>query len=156
MDMQSNVEKCEKSGLKRLLGRRIMVVDDCPDSRMITSCRLKAEGASVEVVGSGEAAVDLGAREGFDAIIMDLELPGIDGFETVSLLRHRGYAAPIVALTAHTDRRVECLHAGFDEFATKSVSGRELIETMGRLCSWKNVLIAPSPLSKREDSQEPH
>lgn len=90
-----------------LKDRLVLVADDSPDNQDLLEFVLTKAGARVEIVGNGEDAVRralVAVREGnpFDVILMDVQMPLLDGFAATAQLRAEGYAGPIVALTAHT------------------------------------------------------
>ncbi|HTO06857.1 MAG TPA: response regulator [Myxococcota bacterium] len=123
------------------LRAHVLVVDDGPDNLRLISHVLGRAGADVVTASEGRAALACVAeaeRTGrpFDVVLMDMQMPELDGYAATAELRRRGFARPIVALTAHAvpGTRESCLAAGCDDFATKPVDRRELIERIRRLC----------------------
>jgi DNA-binding response OmpR family regulator len=107
---------------------RILVVEDEPGIALGLEDDLKMEGYDVETVGDGVAAT-LRAREtAFDLILLDVMLPGKDGFEVCRELRHAGLRTPILMLTAKTQEaeKVMGLELGADDYVTKPFGTREL------------------------------
>ena len=106
-------------------GLRILLVEDNPVNQQATSLLLSQRGHNVHTVGSGEEAVSVMAGQEFDLVLMDLEMPGIDGIEATAQIRQQeedsGRRTPIIAMTAHamdTDRG-RCLAAGMDDYISK-------------------------------------
>ncbi len=118
---------------------RVLLAEDGPDNQRLISFLLTKAGAEVTVADNGLFAHDLAlvARdEGnpFDVILMDMQMPVMDGYEATRSLRKADYSGPIVALTAHamsTDRD-RCLDAGCDDYMTKPVDRKELISLVDR------------------------
>jgi two-component system OmpR family response regulator len=114
---------------------RVLIVED--DVRMAAALRrgLRAEGLVADVATRGEDALWMAGSTEFDAVILDLMLPGIDGFETCRRLREDGVWAPIIMLTARDaiEDRVEGLDRGADDYLVKPFSLAELLARLRAL-----------------------
>lgn len=107
---------------------RILVAEDEPGIAMALQDDLSLEGYAVELVADGLSAVRRAREERFDAIILDVMLPGKDGFEVCRELRRSGVDTPILMLTARAQEaeKVLGLEAGADDYVTKPFGPREL------------------------------
>ncbi len=122
-----------------LAGVRVLLAEDGLDNREILSAYVRGAGAAVETQEDGQCAVTAALAAGtagrpFSVILMDMQMPELDGYGATSELRRQGYAGPIVALTAHAmaDDRAKCLAAGCDDYLTKPVDRRQLVATIAR------------------------
>ncbi len=123
-----------------LTGVRMLLAEDGPDNQRLIGFVLRKAGATVEIVGDGQAAVDaaLAARQDgrpFDLILMDIQLPVLDGFAATRALRAANVATPILALTAHAMEgdRSACLSAGCNDYASKPIDRSSLLDLCSRL-----------------------
>jgi CheY-like chemotaxis protein len=116
---------------------RVLMVEDGPDNQRVIRHVLETAGYSVTAADNGQiglelalAAVDEGSP--FRVILMDVQMPVLDGYEATRRLRAAGYTGPIIALTAHAlpSERQRCLEAGCDAFATKPIERLHLLETI--------------------------
>jgi CheY-like chemotaxis protein len=122
-----------------LAGVRILLADDARDNRKIVSWHLHRAGADVDLAANGRIAVEMALKawesgKGYAAVLMDMQMPEMDGFAATRLLRERRFDRPIIALTAHamTGDRDQCLAAGCDDYATKPIDPHELVLTLAR------------------------
>jgi phosphate regulon transcriptional regulator PhoB len=113
------------------LGKNILIVDDEPDITALVSYNLKKDGFRVASASDGEEALEKIRKGGFDLVILDLMLPGIQGVELCRAVRNDPKTAgtPIIMLTAKADEtdRVVGLESGADDYLTKPFSARELV-----------------------------
>jgi len=122
------------SSERRVDGMRVLLVEDASDIQMLISQFLKKNGATVDIAKDGVEGIKK-AREGrYDLILMDIQMPFLNGYEVASQLHHQGFRTPIVALTAHAMRGVKekCLEAGCDDYLTKPINAPALLELMCR------------------------
>jgi CheY-like chemotaxis protein len=118
----------------QLTDARILLAEDGPDNQRLISFHLKKAGAAVVVADNGRIAVDKAlaawhAGQPFDMILMDIQMPELDGYAATAQLRAAGYCGPILALTAHamSDDRDKCLRAGCDDHISKPVERQQLL-----------------------------
>lgn len=116
-----------------LLGLRILVVEDALDLQLLLSQILGFQGAEVSLASHGaEALALIDSSQRFNCIIMDLQMPVLDGYETTQRLRAAGNSTPILAITAHAlaGEKERCLALGFTDFMSKPVDFMRLISLL--------------------------
>lgn len=114
---------------------RILVVEDNPRNQRVVQRLLERHGYRVTVADNGREAVDAVREESFDLIIMDIQMPVLDGISATGILRDEGYDVPILALTAYAsdDDRRRCDEVGMDGFVAKPFEQRELLDAVAGL-----------------------
>jgi CheY-like chemotaxis protein len=124
----------ERLPAEPLRNRRILVVDDLKSMCDLLSWYIREAAGSPEAVTNGRAAVQAveraAASNPFDAIILDVQMPAMDGYEVVRTLRAKGVQIPVIALTAGAmaGDRERCLQAGFDDYLSKPIDRRKLVQ----------------------------
>ena len=121
-----------------MLGERVLIVEDNEKNMKLVRDVLQATGYSTLEATTGEDAVELALSQAPALVLMDVQLPGIDGVEALERLRQneRTASIPVLALTAQamSGDRERFLEAGFDGYLAKPVDVRELIETVREHC----------------------
>lgn len=119
--------------MSRLNGLEILVVEDVIDNQDLFRLFLEAAGAHVEIAKNGAEAVAK-APEGYDLILMDIQMPILDGLSATRELRSKGITTPIIALTAHAmPEEVAKSHAaGCVDHVSKPVSSSKLVEAISK------------------------
>lgn len=117
-----------------LKDKNILVVDDAPDNRILIEKMLTKRKAKVEQASNGAEGMEKALAGKFDLILMDVQMPVMDGYTAVAQLRQKGYAGPIVAITAHamTGERGKCLAAGYSEYLTKPIQTAEFFKILAQ------------------------
>jgi len=112
-----------------------LVVEDEVKMAALIRRGLSEQGLTVDVAGAGEEAIGMARASNYDAIVLDVMLPGIDGFETCRRLREAGVAAPVLMLTAResVEDRVAGLDSGADDYLMKPFAFKELVARLRAL-----------------------
>jgi two-component system, sensor histidine kinase and response regulator len=120
-----------------LKGLHMLVAEDNPTNQQVAQAILEGAGIVVTIVGNGDEAVEAVRNHSFDAVLMDIQMPKMNGYEATRQIRAlpRGNTVPIVAMTAHAMKGDEekCLEAGMDGYISKPVNQDRLFHTLWRL-----------------------
>ena len=131
-EAQKTKAQTEKQSLKN---KKILVVDDSPDNQTVIGFFLGAAGAQVDYADNGAEGVEKAMSGNYNVVLMDIQMPELDGYEATKQLRSLGFKTPIVALTAHAlkEERERCLSVGCTDHFTKPVDRTKLISLVNRL-----------------------
>jgi len=135
VQIRKPVPKTESAASKPLNDVRVLLVEDSTDNQLLVQYILSKNGAKVEIANNGLEAVEKATKQDHDVVLMDIQMPKMDGYQATSKLLSQGYKKPIIALTAHAmiEDRLKTQAAGFSGHLTKPLNNRELIETIAQL-----------------------
>jgi CheY-like chemotaxis protein len=136
-----------------LAGKRVLLAEDSRSQQRFVASQLEKAGVVVVVATNGQEALDLASREPFDAILLDMQMPEVDGYEAARGLRLQGYRGPVVALTAgaHGDDERRCLDAGCDGYLAKPVEPAVLLGLLLRQLAAPPFAVPLPPVRSYDD-----
>lgn len=119
-------------GVAALTGLSVLVVEDSPDNQELLRILLEREGAIFSLARNGREGIEKAQGGGYDIVLMDVQMPVMDGHTAVARLRELGMRTPVVALTAHAMKEEydRAMASGFTDYLTKPVDRKALIETV--------------------------
>lgn len=131
---EANRDKNTHEALVSLQNKKILVVEDTKENQWLLQFYLTKSGAKVEVANNGEEGVQQALNEDFDLILMDMQMPVMDGYAATEILREKGYKKPIIALTgfAMIGDREKTLQSGCTDYLSKPVEKQKLLEFIAR------------------------
>ncbi|MCG3194692.1 MAG: Sensor histidine kinase RcsC [Thermoanaerobaculia bacterium] len=139
VDVVAPEPRLDTPSARDLDGRRVLLVEDNPINREVAREILRTAGISVVEAASGYEAVEAAGRDRFAAVLMDIQMPRMDGYEATRRIRllARNQDVPIIAMTAHalSGYREKCLAAGMNDYVTKPVSPEGLLRTLAKWVS---------------------
>ncbi len=122
----------EKPKNKELSGLRILLAEDSVDNQVLIDHYLRSTGAQLTTALNGHEATQKTLHQKFDVVLMDIQMPVMDGFKALSQLRAQGFKNPVVAVTAHAmkEEQVRAFEAGFDYYLTKPLNKKILLSVL--------------------------
>ncbi len=139
---------------------KILLAEDTKDMNRVVTAALEHQGYHVDSVFNGKEALEAAMNSGYDAMVMDIMMPEMDGIEVLKILREKKIITPILLLTAKTgiDDRVDGLDAGADDYLTKPFSMKELLARVRamtrRRIQYENKLVTYGDISLNGDNFE--
>jgi CheY-like chemotaxis protein len=129
-----------------LAGVRVLLVEDGDVNRRLIAAMLTEAGARVDTAENGRAGIERALAGRFDTILMDMQMPVLDGYEAARQLRANGITAPIIALTANAmaGDRDKCLEAGCNDYVSKPIDRASLLTAVSRHVGKPSETLAPS------------
>jgi CheY-like chemotaxis protein len=127
---------------------RLLLVEDNPVNRLVATRLIEKQNHSVTIAANGQEALEIIEKEKFDCVLMDVQMPVLDGFEATAAIRKKectsGGHLPIIAMTAHAmaGDLERCLAAGMDGYITKPIKGKDVFATVERVL---RALKTPPP-----------
>lgn len=139
----SDLVVMEKKNLSYLAGKRILVAEDTIDNQVLIKIFLSKLGLNLTFVNNGQEALREVEKKSFDLIMMDMQMPIMDGYTAVKALREKGVTLPVVAMTGFSMKgdKKKCLDAGCDLYISKPFSKEEIIDIVYR------SLVPAAPIS---------
>lgn len=126
--------KTEVGAVDTLRGKKILVVDDSEENKILLRVYLSKAGMEVQSAVNGAMGVEKALKDNFDLILMDIQMPIMDGYTATESLRAQGYNKPIIALTANAmkEDRQRSIEAGCNDYLTKPIDSSRLLNTLAK------------------------
>lgn len=120
------------SGDQKLKGLKLLVVEDSADNQALLERILSKNGALVDLANDGQEGIQKALNGNYDIILMDIQMPVLDGYEAIAALKKFGLETPVFALTAHAmmEDKIKTSNAGFTGHLSKPLQSKNLIETL--------------------------
>lgn len=129
-DDQTTISEATVDDPSILKGLKVLLAEDSNDNQLLISKYLKPTEVLLDFANDGVEAVAMASRKNYDVILMDIQMPNMDGFEATQILRKQGFNKKIIALTAHAfqEERERIMNGGFNLYLTKPISRKSLIK----------------------------
>ncbi len=121
-----------EADLTPLRGLNILLIDDCEDNQFLFKRLLVRKGATVSLASDGREGLEQISSADFDSVLLDIQMPVMDGFETMEALNKLGYRTPVIALTGYNreSEKENILLAGFSSIVSKPLDATQLVKTI--------------------------
>ncbi len=152
------IEAPNAGSSQKLPPLRLLLAEDSLVNQKLAVALLEREGHTVVVANNGREAIEHCASATFDAVLMDVQMPQLDGLEATAAIRAQeretGRHVPIIAMTAHVMKgdREQCLQAGMDDYLSKPVRSKELFDRLHKLIAARQAEACPQPPQPAETS----
>ncbi|MNT55186.1 Sensor histidine kinase RcsC [compost metagenome] len=129
-------------GPRDLKGKKVLIVDDSSDNQRLIRHYLVKKQIECSFADNGKEAMEKALSDSFDAVLMDMQMPVMDGYTATQNLRSQNYRVPIIALTAHAmvEDRQRCIDVGCNDYLTKPVEAMKLYKTLEDLIAPEMVV----------------
>jgi len=137
---QQILKRQEQAKYPDLKGIKVLLVEDSIDNQIMVSRFLALQGAEVDVASNGLEGVKKALSNSYNLLLMDIQMPELDGFGALKELQNKGFQKPAIAITAHgmVEERERCLKMGFSDHLTKPVNRRLLLERVHHFANSEN------------------
>lgn len=127
-------ESSSNQQMPSLEGIKVLLVEDSPDNQLLIKRFLVKQGADVSFANNGEEGVDKALASDYDVVLMDIQMPILDGYAAATKLRKKNYLGPIIAITAHAteEERNRCLSAGCTDYLAKPIDRTQLYQKVAK------------------------
>jgi PAS domain S-box-containing protein len=153
-NVQTSISQNDKGKTGKLkYSGRILVGEKETSSQLLMDLLLRKTGLEAEIVDNGQKVLEKALSKKYDLVIIDMQLPSIDGFEIARQLRAKGSGIPIIAITADVRKGMEskCIDAGCNEYLSKPISRKGLYDTIGKFLSTEGGNISEEALDSDSD-----
>lgn len=129
-----SISGVQESPASLLAGKKILVVEDSEDNQLLVRLLLTRQGIHVDFAENGQVGMERALKANYDAVLMDMQMPVMDGYKATEKLRENGFSKPIIALTAHAmkEDRERCLKVGCNDYLTKPINSNLLLKTLSK------------------------
>ncbi len=139
-------------------GMYILIVEDNPTNQDIALAILEGAGVKVQIAKNGKEAIDAVNVDTFDAVLMDMQMPEMDGYEATKMIRQNPDfdSLPIIAMTAHALKgdKEKCLEAGMNGYITKPINQEILFNTLSKIVKTKSVIFSENEIDNKNNDIE--
>ena len=145
----------QSAAIKALAGS-ILLVEDNPDNQELIVLYARRTGAKIDIADNGRAGVDMALARGYDLILMDMQMPVMDGVEAIRVLRQSGYTRPVVSLTANAmvSSREKCIAAGANDYLVKPVNVTQFYNILNKYLPEAGATTGTRPDMNEQDDDE--
>ena len=145
----------EQTVIKALAGS-ILLVEDNPDNQELIAMYARRTGAKIDIADNGRTGVDMALAHGYDLILMDMQMPVMDGVDAIRALRQSAYTRPIVSLTANAmvSSREKCIAAGANDYLAKPVNVTQFYDILNKYLPEAGAMTGTGPDIHERDGDE--